>query len=271
MNHVPLMLTEILRVVAPDDGSIKQAGMEGAAIHGRERSRQHFDVRELVREQQILREQIFLYLQEHGEQFARHGTEALLSILARVGIAIDTATCETMSAYFEACTDALREMSRTDSLTGLYNHRAFYDRLDEEHLRAERYRTSLCVALIDLDSFKAVNDTSGHQFGDHVLVECAKLMRAAMRGTDVICRHGGDEFSILLPETTHPEADVLMKRLQVKFSELGALEGTPATFGMSFGLAAYPETRGGGAHLVRIADEASNRNKGAGKVREGHE
>lgn len=261
LDGLPLVLDEILRATELDDGKIEHEKICSAARHGRERSRQHFDVRELVREYQHLREQIFLFLHEHHRQFAVRDAGEMLTIYARVGLAIDEALRETINAYVEEHTGQLRHLSRTDSLTNLYNHRTFYERLDEELKRASRYEKPLSIVLIDLDNFKSVNDTNGHQFGDYLLVKCAEWLRHELRQTDIICRYGGDEFGVILPETTREDAHAMMCRLTVTFKKLGMKEGTPPSFGMSFGLSSHPEDDGTVIHLVHAADDRLLANK----------
>lgn len=256
VDSVPHVLREILRVIESDERKMESAHITNAAKHGRVRARQHFDVKELVREYQLLREHIFLYLQEHLKQFAEgRDPLELLTIYRRVGRAVDETTRATIDAFVEEHTGELLHLSRTDSLTGLYNHRTFYERLADDIKRAARYKSALSIALIDLDEFKAVNDKGGHQFGDRLLAKCARALTDTMRETDIICRYGGDEFSVILPETERENAASLMLRVQEAFKELGAKEGAPASFGMSFGLAMYPEDDDGTPeNLIRVAD-----------------
>ncbi len=256
MDSVPLVLREILRVVELDEQKIESAHIVNAAKHGRVRARQHFEVKELVREYQLLREHIFLYLQEHLAQFAdgRNPIE-LLTIYRRVGLAVDEATRATIDAFVEEHTGELLHLSRTDSLTGLYNHRTFYERMAEEVKRAARYKSPLSIALIDLDYFKLVNDKHGHQFGDRLLAKCARALNDALRETDIICRYGGDEFSVILPETEKENAAALMQRVQEAFTEVGAKEGAPESFGMSYGIAIYPADATEPETLIRAADD----------------
>lgn len=254
-DSTSLMLAEILHAVETEDNRFKPGKICRAERHGRERARQQLDVRELVREYQLLRQHIFLYLQEQAAQFAGLDPGAVLDTRRRVGLAVDEAMCETLSAFVEEKTGGLRHLSRTDGLTGLYNHRTFYERLDEELARARRYEAPLSVVLIDLDDFKTVNDTGGHQFGDSLLVRCAELMRRELRRTDIVCRYGGDEFGVIMPETTGEAARSMMCRLSGAFVQLGGREGAPAAFGMSFGLSAHPEDEGTLTRLVKLADE----------------
>jgi diguanylate cyclase (GGDEF)-like protein len=255
MDAVPLVLDEILRVVEVDDSKIEHERICSAARHGRERAQEHFDVRELVREYQILREHLFRHISGQTEHFARFGMGDAPAICARIGLALDEAMRETINAFVEEHMLQLRRLSRTDSLTGLFNHRIFYERLKDELNRARRYDSPLSIVLIDLDNFKTVNETKGHQFGDHLLIKSAERMRADLRQTDIICRYGGDEFGVILPETRKKDALAMMSRLAEDFKVLGRIEGAPPTFGMSFGLATHPEDEGTVRRMVKAADD----------------
>ena len=112
----------------------------------------------------------------------------------------------------------------TDGLTGLYNHRYFYERLRQEVTRARRYHTPLSLLMLDLDDFKRVNDEFGHQVGDQVLREVARILLTELRrNVDLAARYGGEEFAILLPNTPQAGAEVVGERL---IREVSAIKGS---------------------------------------------
>ena len=133
----------------------------------------------------------------------------------------------------------LERIAITDGLTNLYNHRYFYDRLDEEFARAERYDLELSCIFIDLDDFKKINDVYGHRAGDEVLRQTGYLIREVVRESDIAARYGGEEFVILLPETDKEGALGLAKRLHNILAEhtYDSLQGGGVT--ASLGVASY--------------------------------
>lgn len=139
----------------------------------------------------------------------------------------------------------LTRLANTDDLTMLYNHRHFYQRLEDEFKRAERYGSDLSLILLDLDHFKQVNDTLGHQKGDAVLRELATVLHRTIRETDVLARYGGEEFAVLLPETNLSGAFQQAERLrrQIKAHYFEALQGRPLT--ISCGVACLPFSQEG--------------------------
>jgi len=108
----------------------------------------------------------------------------------------------------------LRELVYRDGLTGLYNHRYFHETLDKELSRARRYHSSLSLIIFDIDHFKKTNDRYGHPVGDIILMNIAKAVCSAVRPCDIVARYGGDEFSIILPETGAEGARVFASRLR---------------------------------------------------------
>jgi len=123
------------------------------------------------------------------------------------------------SAERHARADELYQQSREDGLTGLPNRRDFSERMAEECRRAHRFDEALCIAMVDIDHFKRVNDTHGHAAGDQVLIEVARRLRCAVRSGDVVARLGGEEFSVLMPHATSNDAAILCDRLREAVAE----------------------------------------------------
>ena len=146
----------------------------------------------------------------------------------------------------------LREMTRTDDLTGLYNQRHFHDRLREEASRAQRQRRKLSLIIFDLDGFKQVNDRLGHLEGDRILQAFAKAVGDSVRReVDAAFRYGGDEFVLLLPETSSLGAARVARRVAKAVKTSIGKDGVSTSWGVA-------EMRPGGdvASLVRRADAA---------------
>ena len=161
----------------------------------------------------------------------------------------------------------LAEMSVTDGLTGIYNHRHFIERLEGETARAMRHQRPLAVIMLDVDHFKQVNDRHGHLFGDFVLVKLGKLMSSIARAGDLVARYGGEEFVVLVTETDG--AAMLAERIrqgveQAEFEN----DGHRADIRISAGVCqALPGSVENGNELLRIADEALYEAKQSGRNR----
>lgn len=117
-------------------------------------------------------------------------------------------------AEMEAMNRRLEDLSVRDALTGLYNRRYFADRLSNEHARSTRHARPVALLMLDIDHFKRINDTYGHQTGDDVLRAVSQILVNQTRTIDVICRYGGEEFAALLPETPFDGALLLAERLR---------------------------------------------------------
>jgi diguanylate cyclase (GGDEF)-like protein len=178
----------------------------------------------------------------------------LESLAARAGPAIDNAR-----RFREA-----RQMADLDALTALHNRRYFHETLSREVSRAHRYERRLALILFDLDDFKAINDRIGHLAGDAVLAEIAERVREVVRSADIACRVGGDEFAVILPESTLEDADQLYARLR------GAIAARPTaqagSLSVSAGMADLKSADDPNAFFER-ADEALYRAKAGGKGR----
>jgi diguanylate cyclase (GGDEF)-like protein len=111
-----------------------------------------------------------------------------------------------------------RQLADLDALTGLHNRRYFHETLGREVARAQRYNRQLALIVLDLDDFKAINDQIGHLAGDAVIAESAERVRDVVRSADIPCRIGGDEFAVIMPESTLADADQLYRRLQAAVS-----------------------------------------------------
>jgi len=158
-----------------------------------------------------------------------------------------------------------RKEAETDALTGLYNQRYFHETLRREVLRAQRYERNLALILFDVDDFKSINDKIGHLAGDRVLAQAADRLREAVRSVDVACRIGGDEFAVILPESSSVDADQLYRRVQS--SMRGTTLGTDEErLRLSAGIAEiqHGDTAAG---IFERADAALYRAKDLGKDR----
>ncbi|MBF0188483.1 MAG: GGDEF domain-containing protein [Magnetococcales bacterium] len=160
--------------------------------------------------------------------------------------------------------EELYDQARRDALTGLVNRRVFDERTQQEMINAQRYGHPLALACLDLDHFKAVNDRLGHQTGDEVLKQVSEALRAAVRDSDVLARTGGDEFTLLLPNTQLPEGLVLMRRLCEAVKDLNIQAPGAKPLGVSIGLACWEQGESMEAWVER-ADSALYQSKAAGR------
>jgi diguanylate cyclase (GGDEF)-like protein len=154
-------------------------------------------------------------------------------------------------------TKQLRELASRDSLTGLYNRRHFADVSARRFYEAKRYGLPLACIMIDLDDFKAINDTFGHHVGDEILILAATTIASQLRAADVAARFGGDEFILLLPQTDATRAAVLGRRIAEKFAQDLAEQMPKVQVGLSFGVAAVDSVEANEAEdMIRAADRA---------------
>lgn len=163
----------------------------------------------------------------------------------------------------------LRELAIRDGLTGLYNHRHFQELLVREVERAKRYKDKICCMMMDLDYFKEVNDSHGHQYGDFVLRECTRLIADEIRSSDILARYGGEEFVLLLPNVdlvgARQVAEKIRKKLsQHNFSQADKRHALTISIGICCG---NPERDLTGRDLLRYADKALYQAKEMGRNR----
>ena len=157
----------------------------------------------------------------------------------------------------------LEREAQTDSLTGLYNHRYFHERLRRELVRASAEHENVAVVMIDIDDFKKVNDVFGHAVGDEVLAELADHLRATVRSGDVVCRIGGEEFAVIVPRSRAERTMTLAERLA---GRLDAIElNLAGKIAVSIGIAQGPEHAANPRELVACAEAAMMTAKARGK------
>jgi diguanylate cyclase (GGDEF)-like protein len=184
-------------------------------------------------------------------------SEAEFELAQRLG---DAAALALDNAHVRA---RLEREAQTDSLTGLYNHRYFHERLRRELTKASAAHEHVAVVMVDIDDFKKVNDVFGHAVGDEVLAELAGHLRASVRGSDVVCRIGGEEFAIVVPRSSEQRTLKLAERLA---SRLEAVEFALAgRIAVSIGVAQGPEHAANPRELVACAEAAMMTAKARGK------
>lgn len=178
--------------------------------------------------------------------------------------------CQTMEIVLENIQQfkKIEELSYTDSLTRLYNYRYFYKRLNEEILRARRFNRYLALAIFDLDDFKVFNDSFGHQTGDYLLRQLGRLLLDSVRTIDIVCRYGGEEFCVIMPESDEDSCVRFMERLRVKVADhqfRNRFTDEMHTISVSAGGGIFPTDARRGDRLIYCADMALLEAKKAGK------
>ncbi len=176
-------------------------------------------------------------------------------LLARAGTLLD----------FKSYLDTVEEAAHTDHLTGLANRRRFERQLEREIARALRYDRAFCLVLIDVDNFKRVNDTYGHDVGDEAIRHLAKVLQEGTRGIDTAARIGGEEFAVVLTETNFTGGYEVAERLRlaIKTSEVP----TAGHITASFGIAEFPLSAQTARELIGVADAALYEAKRRGRDR----
>ncbi|MDH7602226.1 MAG: diguanylate cyclase [Armatimonadota bacterium] len=194
---------------------------------------------------------------DSSSAFSKDDLATMESIAGRAAYAIQNALA------FES----VRQSATRDPLTGLYNTRYLHTYLERELNRASRRNGCVSLLQLDLDNFKPVNDTFGHARGDEVLKDLAKIFLDCVRSYDVVCRCGGDEFIIVLPDSSAREAARTARRIQdaVELYAGQKLGGCSVPLGVSIGIATYPQDAVDSDGLIARADEAMYQNKRARK------
>ena len=172
---------------------------------------------------------------------------------------------ERTNAELREANRALETLSITDGLTGLYNHRHFYETLARELQRSAREHNPLSLLLVDLDHFKQFNDRHGHTEGDAALRRVGQQIVASIRGSDLAFRYGGEELAVLLPACTAEQALEVAEKIRATVETESRAQGRPAT--LSVGAATCPEHATTAAELVKMADAALYEAKRSGRNR----
>ena len=198
-----------------------------------------------------------------GEQFDEVDLSLLEIIGPQIAVAVERAEWQERATQFQL-------MSITDPLTGLLNRRYLEERLTDELSRSQRYNYPMSCLMIDIDDFKTYNDRNGHQAGDMALKITAHALKAALRGADVACRYGGEEFCILLPQTSLSEAGVIAERIRQTVSEREYRFGKSQPLGMvsvSIGISTFAKHIDTAESIIAAADRALYNAKSQGKNR----
>jgi len=186
------------------------------------------------------------------KEFTEEDVSIIMALASQAAVAINNAR--------------LYEMAVTDGLTKLYIRRHLLQRTEEELRRARRYQHPLSLLMLDIDHFKELNDTYGHQAGDLVLVELARIFKRTIRGTDMAGRYGGEEFCIVLPETDPEGALAIAERLRKEIEEYEFVyEQKPLKVTISIGIATFPTHSMEMKELIKKADAALYASKQGGR------
>jgi len=204
----------------------------------------------------------FEALTQRGDEIGavvRSFTETLEMLKKRTDeVNLFSAKLEAANQEMAVMNRKLREMSYTDELTGIYNRRFFNLALEEEIRRAERYRHHFSLAILDIKHFKRINDEHGHARGDSVLAEIGRILKSESRASDVVCRFGGEEFAVILPETGLERAKLFAEKMlqSIRDNEFRLDDDSIVRVTMSVGVSMYPTGGQTLEELVSTADQA---------------
>jgi diguanylate cyclase (GGDEF)-like protein/putative nucleotidyltransferase with HDIG domain len=192
---------------------------------------------------------------KNGKLYGHDDIELVSSVANQTGIIIENA-----QLYTQATTRA-----NTDELTGLYNHRHFHERLEQEIARASRYGAAFSLIILDIDLFKAYNDIHGHLAGDQMLRRISQAIQDSIREFDLAFRYGGEEFAVMLPETRLDDAFKVAERIRKTIEAKTSFRDIPVT--ASLGIASWPNDGVMKEEIIQRADSALYRAKQTGRNR----
>ena len=197
---------------------------------------------------------VSLTTREGNHRFTQDELELVVLMSAHISLALEN--------------NRLYEISVLDGLTNIYNRRYLEQRMIEEVAYSRRYNKSLSILLLDIDFFKRLNDTYGHQAGDYVLKMVSKTLSQALREYDVVARYGGEEFAIILPTTPKPEGAMIAERLRLSICDQAfRFKDQTIKCSISLGVACFPEDGLKPEELIAAADSALYCSKESGRNR----
>jgi diguanylate cyclase (GGDEF)-like protein len=191
------------------------------------------------------------------DHFTERDMQQFVSVARSAALALDNAELHRRT----------EELTMIDELTTTYNYRYFVHKLEEEKKRALRYDLPLSIIMVDIDWFKKINDSYGHEAGNEVLRELSNVIKRCIRDVDIFCRYGGEEFAVILPQTAKLEAEHIGERIRAQVEEtiINTEKNGRLKITVSVGVSAYPENGRSHEDLVTAADQALYRAKGSGK------
>ena len=287
LDEPPQELKPAQRGTAPLAGPLQRA-RQAATAHGNVRHSQDFQIHEVIYEYVVLRQILWETAKTHASPTVLGRMGEIVPYIDRL---LDELVLTTVESFYSASVRDLEKRAIRDPLTQLYNKEYFSQRLGEEMRRSLRTGDPLTVAMMDMDMLKAINDTYGHQAGDAVIVAVARTILDTCRRSDVPCRYGGDEFAVILPETTKMQAGVFAERVlkavkdvsvAVSPTSVGATVenagGHPTSIEarvpllapvptISIGIATFPDDARNPETILARADAALYRAKRSGKNR----
>ena len=254
VGDIPAFIGELAREIAdPRPERLDLAGplLELARAHARKREAFGFTPREVLTEFQLLRRVLWRAV---SREQGRLKTGDALAVQSRLDNAFDVLVVEFAVAFFDRATQALAEQARTDALTGLLNHQAFWGEVAHELRRAARYGHEVTLVYLDVDRFKQINDEHGHPVGDRALRAVAAALADEARDSDVAGRTGGDEFAALL---VHSEVDLgprFVTRVARRVQRASDEPGLPPALSITAGAAHFPAEADSAEALFELAD-----------------